>query len=122
MRINNRQLFISRHRAGSASRGSAGCCAGTAKQGEALYALTIQIKGQTSNDGDPVTLCGGQQGASCASSGGEVGPSFPILLTSSGKTRRSHRCCAASATKMVRYVVIYTVMLPGILGGGNIPL
>ena len=35
---------------------------GRRKQGEALYALTIQIKGQTGNDGDPVTLCGGQQG------------------------------------------------------------
>ncbi|MDR9963658.1 hypothetical protein KIF59_05370 [Enterobacter cloacae subsp. cloacae] len=32
--------------------GSAGCCAGRRKQGEALNALTIQIKGQTGNDGD----------------------------------------------------------------------
>ncbi len=64
------------------------------------------------------------KGANCASSGGEVGPSFPILLT-----RVQERpeiapllCRFRNETEMVRYVVIYTVMLPGILGGGNIPL
>jgi hypothetical protein len=124
MCINDGELFIPGTRLAPPLADSAKCDGERAKQHEAFLALAILLQGSPAITVIWCRCAALSSGSSCASSGGEVTSArqSPLMRVQENQQIAPLPCCFGDEAQVVRNMVIYTLMLPAILGCRYIPM